>query len=202
MDIRYDDTFSVVCQIICKVVGVTSSESLPVQREPGLVCGFTVLPVFFGDNLFVTRTTAESVVCTDRSGSSSGVESHQSSAADRRRARLELVTSVRRPGNFAGDTAISGKPNSHRHARHDADRTVLSCLVWRCELSRPDSPAGAFCVRSVSECVGRRSATAGRTPTQNALVWRSVHTATPDKTRLPRLPVDRRRDADQAGSYA
>jgi len=31
----------------------------------------------------------------------------------------------------------------------------------------------------------------------------SVHTATPDKTRLPRLPVDRRRrDAGQAGSYA
>jgi len=54
----------------------------------------------------------------------------------------------------------------------------------------------------VSECVGRRSATAGRTPTQNAPVRRSVHTATPDKTRLPRLPVDRRRrDAGQAGSY-
>ena len=160
--------------------------------------------MFFGDNLFVTRTTAESVVCTDRSGSSSGVESHQSSAADRRRARLELVTSSRRPGNFAGDTAISVKPNSHRHghARHDADRTILSCLVWRCELSRPDSQAGAFCVRSVSECVGRRSATAGRTPTPNALVWRSVHTATPDKTRLSRLPVDRRRNAGQAGSYA
>jgi len=30
-----------------------------------------------------------------------------------------------------------------------------------------------------------------------------IHTATPDKTRLPRLPVDRRRrDAGQAGSYA
>jgi len=26
--------------------------------------------------------------------------------------------------------------------------------------------------------------------------------ATPDTTRLSRLPVDRRRDADQAGSYA
>ena len=54
---------------------------------------------------------------------------------------------------------------------------------------------------SVSECVERRSATAGRTPTQNALVRRSVHTGTPDKTRLPRLPVDRRRrDAGQAGT--
>ena len=30
-----------------------------------------------------------------------------------------------------------------------------------------------------------------------------IHTATPDKTRLSRLPVDRqRRDADQTGSYA
>jgi len=87
-------------------------------------------------------------------------------------------------------------------SRHDTDRTVLSCLVWRCELSRPDRPTGAFCVWSVSECVGRRSATAGRTPTQNALVRRSIHTATPDKTRLPRLPVDRRRDASQAESYA
>ena len=24
--------------------------------------------------------------------------------------------------------------NSHRHTGHDTDRTVLSCLVWRCEL--------------------------------------------------------------------
>jgi len=70
-------------------------------------------------------------------------------------------------------------------------------------LSRPDRQTGAFCVWSVSECVRRRSATAGRTPTQNALVQRSVYTGTPDKTRLPRLPVDRRRrDAGQAGSYA
>jgi len=43
----------------------------------------------------------------------------------------------------------------------------------------------------MSECVGRRNATAGRTPTQNALVQSSVYTATPDKTRLPRLPDDR-----------
>jgi len=58
-------------------------------------------------------------------------------------------------------------------------------------LSRPDSQTGAFCVRSVSE------------PTQNALVRRLIHAATPDKTRLPRLPIDRRRrDAGQAGSYA
>jgi len=30
----------------------------------------------------------------------------------------------------------------------------------------------------------------------------STHTVTPDKTRLSRLPVDRRRDAGHAGSYA
>ena len=28
--------------------------------------------------------------------------------------------------------------NSRRHTRHNTDRTILSCLVWRCELSRPD----------------------------------------------------------------
>ena len=72
--------------------------------------------------------------------------------------------------------------NSHRHTRHDTDRTVLSCLVWRCELSRPDSQTSAFCVWCVPECVGRRSATAGRTLTQNSLVRRSVHTGTPDTT--------------------
>ena len=98
--------------------------------------------------------------------------------------------------------SLEVKANSHRHARHDTGRTVSSCLVWRCELSRPDRQTGAFCVCFVSECVGRRSATAGRTPTQNALVRRSIHTATPDKTRLSRLPVDRRRrrDAGQARS--
>jgi len=26
------------------------------------------------------------------------------------------------------------KADSHLHARHDTDRTVLSCLAWRCEL--------------------------------------------------------------------
>ena len=58
-------------------------------------------------------------------------------------------------------------PDSHRRSRHDTDTTVLSCLLWRRELSRPDRQTGAFCVWSVSECVGRRSATAGRTPTVN-----------------------------------
>jgi len=54
----------------------------------------------------------------------------------------------------------------------------------------------------VSGGAGTAGATAGRTPTQNApLVGRSIHTATPDMTRLLRLPVDRH-DAGQAGSYA
>ena len=69
----------------------------------------------------------------------------------------------------------------------------MSCLVWPCELSLLDRQTGAFCVLSASECVRLRSATAGRTLTQNALVRRTIHTATPDKTGLPRLPVDRRR---------
>jgi len=56
----------------------------------------------------------------------------------------------------------------------------LSSLMWRCELSRLDRQAGAFCVWSVSECVGRRSATAGRTPPDttrtgpSCLVWWAV----------------------------
>jgi len=48
--------------------------------------------------------------------------------------------------------AVSVKASSHRHTRQDTDRTVLSCLVWRCELSRPTARQ----VRSASECVGRR----------------------------------------------
>jgi len=51
----------------------------------------------------------------------------------------------------------------HTAKSHTTDRTVLSCLLWRCELSRLDRQTGAFCVWSVSECVGRRSATAERT---------------------------------------
>ena len=44
------------------------------------------------------------------------------------------------------------KADLHRHSRHDTDRTVLSCLVWRCVWSRPDCQTGAFCVWSASEC--------------------------------------------------
>jgi len=47
--------------------------------------------------------------------------------------------------------SVTVKADSHRHARHDTDRTVLSCLVWWCKLSRPDRQTGAsgLC-RSVS----------------------------------------------------
>ena len=36
---------------------------------------------------------------------------------------------------FEAWTRSEQSSNSHRHTRHDTDRTVLSCLVWRCELS-------------------------------------------------------------------
>ena len=72
--------------------------------------------------------------------------------------------------NLSEPIYVTELKNNYTHARHDKDWTVLSCLVWQCELSRPDSQTGAFCVCSVSECVRQRCATAGRTPTQNALV--------------------------------
>jgi len=56
------------------------------------------------------------------------------------------------------------QPNPWVNPTHGQLRTGLFCRVG-C-----GGQAGAICVRSVSECVGRRSATAGRTPTQNALV--------------------------------
>ena len=43
-----------------------------------------------------------------------------------------------------GQVTVTVKANAHRHARHDTDRTVLSCLVWRLDRQ------GAFCVWSVS----------------------------------------------------
>jgi len=67
--------------------------------------------------------------------------------------------------NLQHEHVRSNRP--HRHTRHDTDKTVLSRLVWRCEPSPPDK-----CVqrRSVSGSAGTAGATAGRTPTQNALV--------------------------------
>jgi len=46
--------------------------------------------------------------------------------------------------NLKSEHTLAVLSNSHRHARYDSDRTVLSCLVWRCELSRPDSQTRAF----------------------------------------------------------
>jgi len=67
-------------------------------------------------------------------------------------------------------------------ATPDSTQTGLYCRVWCGGVtSRLDRHTGAFCVWSVSECVGRRSATAGRTPTQNALVGPTEFTP-PDTT--------------------
>ena len=53
-------------------------------------------------------------------------------------------------------------------------------------MSRPDSQTGAFCVGSALECVGRRSATAERTPTQRTCPTVSSHPHTrQDKTAAP-----------------
>ena len=45
------------------------------------------------------------------------------------------------------------------------DRTVLSCLLWRCELSRPDRPTSAFSVGvcRVAQCDRRTHSDAERT---------------------------------------
>ena len=51
----------------------------------------------------------------------------------------------------------------------DTTQTGPSCRVW-CELTRPDK---CIQLRSVPGVAGTAGATAGRTPTQNALVWRS-----------------------------
>jgi len=84
------------------------------------------------------------------------------------------------------------RPNSHRHTRHDTDRTVLrGCVNWVGPSARQ--------VRSASECVGRRSATAGRTDAKRICqVVGPTQFTPPHQTRLSRLPVDRcRRDADR-----
>jgi len=88
--------------------------------------------------------------------------------------------------------------NSRRHTRHNTDRTILSYLVWRCELSRPDRRQ----VCSALKCDGQRSVSTGHTHTLRRKMHFSGGQAAPDMTRLSRLPVDRRRDPGQAGSYA
>jgi len=85
------------------------------------------------------------------------------------------TTSLRVGGLAAGRSCL---PGLRRGGGRQAGVTVLSCLVWLCELT-----AGQ--VRSASS----GSATAGHTPDAdqicNAPVWRSdsIHTATPDTTK-------------------
>ena len=76
------------------------------------------------------------------------------SAAGRAQDRESSPARDRRSTTVPRQVRQVGKANSHRHARHDTDRTVLSCLMWRREPSRFDRQTGAFCVWSVSECVG------------------------------------------------
>ena len=66
--------------------------------------------------------------------------------------------------------------NSHRHARHDTDRTVLSCLVWRCELSRPDR-------RTRQDKTAARPARASRPPPPRRRQSRQLRLAARPPTR-------------------
>jgi len=77
--------------------------------------------------------------------------------------------------------------NSHRHDRHDTDGTVLSCLMWRCELCRPDRQTGAFCVRYASECVGRLQRSRSSQHSRQGICERglTVHCACPTIDKWP-----------------
>jgi len=79
------------------------------------------------------------------------------------------------------------KLNSHRHARYDETVSSVSSPLWRCELDSRQL-----------ETVADKSL-----KSQHVQSNRTIHTGTPDTTRLSRLPVDRRRrDVGQTGSYA
>ena len=63
-----------------------------------------------------------------------------------------------------------------------AGATVLSCLVWRCELSVPDRPTGSFCVGVLPAVALRRRHTSTQTRYRTHLSGGradSIHTATP-----------------------
>ena len=83
--------------------------------------------------------------------------------------------------------------NSRRHASHDTDRTVLSGLMWRCELSQPDRQTGAFCVWSGSETVCRAAQCDRRTHSDAERTSRAVnshrHTRQERPSRLPSRPT-------------
>jgi len=78
-------------------------------------------------------------------------------------------------GPKAVRSSIHVEANSHRHARHDTDGTVLSCLVRRCELSRLDRQTGAIfliflnIVKLTMRSVMCRSASGGAVRPPNAL---------------------------------
>jgi len=63
MDIRYDDTFSVVCQILCKVVGVTSSEGFPVQRENPASSAALQFSQFFSETTYSSQERQQKAWC-------------------------------------------------------------------------------------------------------------------------------------------
>ena len=74
----------------------------------------------------------------------------------------------RRQKNWNVWTRSEQSSNSHRHTRHDADRTVLSCLLWRCELSRPYRPISVFSVRVCRAGAGTSDRYATETTNFNA----------------------------------
>ena len=95
---------------------------------------------------------------------------------------LQLKTVADR--QFEVCTRSEQSSNSHQ-TRYRQD---LSCLVWQCELSRPDRQTSAFSVgvcrmaHAFCRCDRRTHSDAERTCRVD-----SVHTATPETTRLSRL---------------
>jgi len=91
------------------------------------------------------------------------------------------TTSMRVGGRAARRSCLPGMRRGG--GGRQADATVLSCLVWRCELTTGQ-------VRSASECVQRSHCAARHTPLQtrhrthlSGCRADSVHTATPDTTK-------------------
>ena len=106
---------------------------------------------------------------------------------------LKIYLQLCRTAHVYALSVLAAYSSFNRHARHDTDRTVLSCLVWWCELSRPDRQAGAFCVclcRSVSGGAVRPPDALRRRTHLSGGRADSIHIATPDTTRLPRPPVE------------
>jgi len=95
------------------------------------------------------------------------------------------TTSLRVGGRAARRSCLPGLRRGG--GGRQAGATVLSCLVWRCELTTGQ-------VRSTSECVRRSHCAARHTSTQtrhrthlSGCRADSVHTAKPDTTKQPCL---------------